>query len=86
MINMSEITVHAVRFKQKDLPLYLFVMSSKTLRKITFALPKSRDKPEQLQRALDLSRVEEIGTYIKDDPRGIFPNNINKFRFSCHIP
>jgi len=83
MISMSEIKVHAIRFKQKDLSFYSFVINSKMLRTIAFALPKSRDAPEQLQRALDLSRVEEIGTYIKEDPRGVFPNNIILNLDSC---
>ena len=81
---MREIKVHAVRFTQKDLSFYSFVMNSKLLRRIAFALPKSRDNPEQIERALDLSRVEEIGTYIKDDPRGVFPNNVI-LNFDSHV-
>jgi len=67
---MKEVKVHAIKFKQKDLTFYAFVMNSAILRKIAYALPKSRDKPEQLQRALSLNRIEEVGQYIRDDPRG----------------
>ena len=45
-------------------------MNSKDLRKIAYALPKSRDSPDQIQRALDLSRIEDIGRYIRDDSKG----------------
>lgn len=73
---MKEVKIRAIKFKQKDLTFYSFVMNSNFLRKVVYALPKSRDDPEQLQRALSLSRVEEVGRYISDDPRGVFPNNI----------
>jgi DGQHR domain-containing protein len=73
---MNEFKIRAIKFKQKDLTFYAFVINSKVLREIVYALPKSRDKPEALQRAIDWGRVEEIGKYIKSDPRGVFPNNV----------
>lgn len=65
-----------LKFKKKDLTFYTFIMSSKKLRKIAYALPKSRDNPDKIQRALNLSRIEEIGNFIRGDTRGVFPNNI----------
>ena len=58
--DMEECKIPAFRFKQKDYFFYSFVENSKTLRKMVYALPKSRDSPEQLQRALSLSRIEDI--------------------------
>lgn len=74
--DMEEYKIPAFRFKQKDFFFYSFVENSKTLRKMAYALPKSRDSPEQLQRALSLSRIEDIGRYIRDDTKGVFANNL----------
>ena len=73
---MQEHRIPAFRFKQKDYFFYIFVENSETLRKMAYALPKSRDSPEQIQRALSLSRIEDIGRYIKEDTKGVFANNI----------
>lgn len=72
---MTQIKIPCFVTNQKDILLYTFVMNSKKLREITYVLPRSRDNPEQIQRALDQKRVLQIGEYVKKE-NSYLPNNI----------
>jgi DGQHR domain-containing protein len=61
---LSDISVRAFKVLHKDLPLYLFGLSAGDLLAISYILPRSRDDPEAIERALDAGRVEEISKFI----------------------
>ena len=69
---MIDISAKAIKLVQKDLPLYVFGMKAGDLLDIAYILPKSRDDPEAIERALDRQRVEEISKYVQ--------------RANCYLP
>lgn len=61
---MSDISVKAQKVLHKDLPLYLFGLTAGDLLAISYILPRSRDDPDAIERALDPGRVDEISKFI----------------------
>jgi DGQHR domain-containing protein len=60
----TSISVKAIKIKHKDLPLYLFGMPASQILDISYILPRSRDDPDEIERVLDRTRVQEISDYI----------------------
>lgn len=67
------VTAHLLR--QKAYELYLFSMSSQTLKRLCFVTPRTNDNPDEVQRILNPARAKEIGEYIKEDT-SLLPNAI----------
>ena len=72
---MAELKVEAQVLRQNNFTLYSFVLNSKTLKNITYALPRSTDKPEEIQRVKNGSRCREIGEYVQQED-SVLPNSI----------
>lgn len=72
---MAEIKVEAQVLKQKDFTLYSFVLNSEIIKRISYALPRTSDDPEEIQRIKIASRCREIGDYIQKDD-SVLPNSI----------
>ncbi|MGO9212148.1 MAG: DGQHR domain-containing protein [Terriglobales bacterium] len=72
---MAEIRVEAHVLKQNDYTLYSFVLNSRALKKISYALPRTTDNPEEIQRIKNTSRCKEIGEYVRK-PDSVLPNSI----------
>ena len=72
---MAEFKVEAQIFKQKDFTLYSFTLSSDVIKRISYALPRTTDTPEEIQRILNESRCREIGEYV-GKPDSVLPNSI----------
>lgn len=81
---MAEFRVKAHVARQHGFELYSFVMNSRLLREISYVVPRSKDNPVEIQRALDGSRVKDIGKYIREEtsvlPNGIVVNLTNDVR------
>lgn len=50
-------------------------MNSKTLRGMAYVLPRSKDNPTEIQRALNQPRLKKIGNFIKQES-SLIPNSI----------
>ncbi len=72
---MPELRIDANILRQHNFQLYAFAMNSNTLREISYVVPRSKDNPDEIQRALDVSRVKEIGQYIREET-SLLPNAI----------
>src|SRR6516225_6405766 len=72
---MAGLRIKALLAKQHTFELYIFVMNSKMLREVSYVVPRSKDAPEEIQRALDGSRVKDIGEFIKQ-PLSVLPNSV----------
>lgn len=72
---MAKFVVPCNVLKQHNRSIYLFTMNSKKLLEIAYVLPKSRDKPAEIQRTLDASRLKAIGEYVQKK-NCYLPNNI----------
>src|SRR5436853_7216570 len=72
---MAEIKVEAQVLKQNDFTLYSFALNSEIIKKISYALPRTTDNPEEIQRIRIASRCREIGEYIRK-PDSVLPNSI----------
>lgn len=73
--SVPRFAVTASVLKQKAYTLYMFSMSSTTLRAISYVTPRSKDNPEEIQRILNPKRAKEIGEYIKEET-SLLPNAI----------
>jgi DGQHR domain-containing protein len=51
------------------------VLNSAVLQKISYALPRTTDNPNEIQRIKDPSRCKEIGEYVQK-PDSVLPNSI----------
>ena len=72
---MVGLTVTAYLLNQKGYTLYLFPLSSVTLRKLCFVTPRSEGDPNEVQRILKEKRAKDIGEYIKKE-NSLLPNAI----------
>jgi DGQHR domain-containing protein len=61
--------------RQSDFTLYAFVLNSAVLKKITYALPRTTDNPNEIQRIRSDSRCKEIGEYVQKQD-SVLPNSI----------
>lgn len=61
---MTDISVKAIKIMHRDLPLYLFGMKAGDILDIAYILPRSRDDPDAIERALDWGRVRQIADFI----------------------
>lgn len=82
---MPELRVSAVVLHQKGQSLYVFSLPSNTLRNICWVLPRSRDNPQEIQRALDTTKLRSIGEFLKKEnsflPNSLVLNLTKKVRF-----
>jgi hypothetical protein len=62
---MPELRVKAVELHQRGKSLFMFSLPSNTLRNICWVLPRSRDNPQEIQRALDGTKLQAIGIFLK---------------------
>jgi DGQHR domain-containing protein len=62
---MAEIKVEAQVLKQGDFTLYSFVLNAAKLARLSYALPRTSDSPEEIQRIRNSSRCREIGEYVQ---------------------
>ena len=72
---MAEIRVEAQTLKQNNYTLYSFVLNSEVVKKISYALPRTTDNPEEIQRIKNPSRCKDIGEYVRK-PDSVLPNSI----------
>ncbi len=72
---MPELRINAVILHQRDQSLYMFSLPSNTLRNICWVLPRSRDNPEEIQRALDSAKLQSIGEFLKKE-NSFLPNSL----------
>ncbi len=72
---MAEIRVEAQVLQQRDFTLYSFVLNSATLKRISYALPRTSDNPDEIQRIKIAARCKEIGEYVQK-PDSVLPNSI----------
>ncbi len=72
---MAELKLEAHVLKQNNFTLYSFVLNSRTLKKITYALPRTTDNPQEIQRIKNDSRCREIGSYVRQED-SVLPNSI----------
>jgi DGQHR domain-containing protein len=67
--------VNAFVLRQKAHELYLFALSSDTLRRITYVTPRSHDDPNEIQRILRRKHAREIAEYVQQ-PTTLLPTAI----------
>jgi DGQHR domain-containing protein len=72
---VAEIKVEAQVLRQNDFTLYSFVLNSKVIKEISYALPRTTDDPKEIQRILSVSRCKDIGEYVQK-PDSVLPNSI----------
>ena len=72
---MPELRVHAVILHQRGKSVYMFSLPSNTLRNICWVLPRSKDNPQEIQRALDSSKLQKIGDFLKKE-NSFLPNSL----------
>src|ERR1039458_915579 len=72
---MAEIKVTAQILKQGDNTLYAFVMNSLILKKLCYALPRTTDNPDEIQRIRSEPRCKEIGEYVQKQD-SVLPHSI----------
>lgn len=72
---MAEIRVEAQTLRQNDYTLYSFVLNSEVVKKISYALPRTTDNPEEIQRIKSASRCRDIGEYVRK-PDSVLPNSV----------
>jgi DGQHR domain-containing protein len=65
----------ALKANQKGQDLYTTHITSDTLWRLAYTLPKSKDNKNELERKLVPSKVNRISDYL-DEPKNLLPNNI----------
>ena len=71
----KEMRVKAVRLEQRGKPLVMFPMRSDVLRRICYALPRTPDHPEEIQRQFSAKRLRDIGDFLRK-PNSLLANSI----------
>lgn len=67
--------IDCVILNQKGEEIYLFAMDARSLLKLCYVNPQTRDNPDEIQRLLDKNRLRKIAEFIRQ-PASLIPNNI----------